>query len=419
MFLENAPYSHAVIKYHHICRNDKNRICFYDFNYFCLCQPDSKRVNCFGHNTLIDICNLCLSGGKCIKGDLKNPKDFTCLCRPCHQGRLCEINLKSFGFTIDSLLTLETTWIQSIYVGLVFVLFSMGLFTNFCSLVTFKRSQPRTFGVGNYLLTVTIANQCSLLFLWLKFIHIMLGSVGLISDVSCKVGSYLLSALARSTYWLNSWIAIDRFLIVLFPTLTLVRNPRISIYSSIGTLLLIFLMHVHEIIVYQTIDDPDSSAVLCISNYVDNVMIIYNRVTTLIHHLLPFCIQMISISLIIMLAARSRARTIKGKATFGEELKKQFSRQKELYVIPTIIILSALPHTILSFSLACTQLNGWKRHTLLLALLSTYVPQMLGFILYVLPSSTYKQEFSKTSIGQKCSKWIFKTTPKKVVEPQK
>ena len=132
----------------------------------------------------------------------------------------------------------------------------------------------------------------------------------------------------------------------------------------------------------------------------------YNRISTLIHYLFPFFIQIICITLLIVLAARSRVKTIGQKMTFGEVLKKQFETQKELYITPTIIILSALPQAILTFSFACTELNDWQRHTLLGSYLLSYAPQVLGFILYVLPSTSYKKEFYETFIGKKSLKWM-------------
>ncbi|CAF4374104.1 unnamed protein product [Rotaria socialis] len=277
----------AVFSYHHICRNDPSRICFYDSDYFCICQEDSKRVHCFGHNTLVDTCDSCMSGGKCIKGDLKNPIDFVCLCRSCYQGELCEISLEAFGFTIDTLL-----------------------------------------------------------------------------------------------------------------------NPRVAINSSIITLLIHLVMHIHELVYYRTVQGPHSSAVLCITDFHTNIVDTYNRTMTFIHHMAPFCVQIVTITLLIAFTARRRSKTTGKRMTFTRQLIKQFSTQKELYTMPTIIILSALPQIILTFSLACTELNGLKQHALLVAYLLSFAPQLLGFVLYVLPSSAYKKEFSETKIGKSFIKWM-------------
>jgi hypothetical protein len=62
-----------------------------------------------------------------------------------------------------------------------------------------------------------------------------------------------------------------------------------------------------------------------------------------------------------------------------------------------IIIFSSLPQIILSFSYTCTELKqSWQRYTLLTTYFFSYLSQMLGFILYVLPSKTYSEEFRQT-----------------------
>ncbi|CAF1530044.1 unnamed protein product [Adineta ricciae] len=285
---DEIVHTRTVFAYHHICRNNISRFCFYDLNYFCFCQPEHKRARCFGHNPSTDRCDSCLSDGKCIKGSLQLSNDFVCLCRSCHQGRQCEFNSQLFSRTVDSLLSTDLMVVQSIYTGLVIIMFSFGLFTNFCSFVTFKRVEPRKLGVGNYLLAVTVLNQFSLLCLLFKFIQILLASVQLSNGTSCKVVSYLLSVCTRSTYWLTSWIAVDRLLLVLFPAGILLKRPRLAIYSSLITLVGLLAMHVHEIYVYRIIRDPDLSVSLCVIDIDRDVILNYNRVNTFIHHMLPF-----------------------------------------------------------------------------------------------------------------------------------
>jgi hypothetical protein len=145
----------------------------------------------------------------------------------------------------------------------------------------------------------------------------------------------------------------------------------------------------------------------------------YNRVSTVIHYLLPFFIQIITITLLIVLAARSRNKTSDRKISFCQILIKQFRIQKELYITPMIIILSALPQTILTFSLSCTQLTILRRYILLIAYLLSYVPQVLGFILYVLPSTSYKKEFGETLICKKFLSWMFNRKKSTLTVPKK
>lgn len=342
-----------------------------------------------------------------MKGDLKDPNDFICLCPHCYQGRFCEFSLQAFGFTLDSLLVSSSTVVQAAYTALVCLLFVIGFFNNICSFVTFKRQRPRKLGIGNYLFIVTILNKGALLCLVFKFVHILAGSSGIINDRSCKSVSYLLSVITRATYWLTSWITVDRIFIIMFPISPTLAKSRFAIFLSIVTIFVLFIMHIHEILFYTTIRRTEFSALLCITNYNQQAVGTYNRVSTLFHYFVPFFIQVISITLLIILAARSRTKVSGEKTTFGKVLKKLFRAHMELYVTPVIIILSALPQAILSFSFACTHLDKWKRHTLLIAYLLSYGPQMLGFILFVLPSTEYKKEFGKTLLAKRLFKWMF------------
>jgi hypothetical protein len=344
-----------------------------------------------------------LSGGKCLQGDLKDPNDLICLCPSCHYGHLCEFNSESFGFTLDSLFIKDSKKVKIVYVSLVFLLFIIGFFNNLCSFVTFKRPTPRKFGSGIYLLIVTCLNQFVLLCLLLKLIHITFG----ISDVgSCKVISYLLSVLTRSIYWLTSWTTVDRFLLIVYPTSAMLKKSCVSIVVSIVTLIVLLGIHVHEIIYYTIIQNYPTGSSICVANFSTSFVMTYNRMSTPIHYLLTFCIQTISITFLIVLAARSRKRATGEKVTFYQVLKRQFETQKELYVTPAIIIISVSLQAIVTFVFSCKELTDWQRHTLLAAYLLSYAPQIFGFIFYVLPSTNYKKEFYETFIGKKCLKWM-------------
>lgn len=405
--MSNVP---DIFKYHHLCRDDTRLFCFHDEEFLCICQDDHTRVDCFGYATRpgIDHCDLCLSGGKCVKGSLDEPNDFFCLCPDCHQGLRCQFSLEAFGITLDYLLLADSNGIQTMYIALVFVLFLVGLLNNLCAFLTFKRKKPRKMGVGNYLLIVAILNICALFWLLVEFIHIRLGSAGVTNDVSCKLVNYLLSVFPRSTYWLTTWITLNRLGLVVSPTNTTLKNPRNAILISIGTIITLFALHGHELLVYRALKDVDSSASRCVSDFSQEALSIYNRASTLSHFFVPFTVQLTSISFLIILVARSRAKTVDKHITFRQILERQFRTQKELYVTPVIILLSALPQGILSLSLACSLLSNWQRHIILMGYLLSYTPQVLGFILYVLPSSEYKKEFLETTFAKLFFSWMFK-----------
>lgn len=394
-----------IFQFHHICRNDTTRFCFYDENYLCLCKSLDSRAECFIHNTKLDHCDQCLSGGKCLQNDPIDSNDFRCFCPSCHQGHRCQFNSQAFGFTFDSLLARYSLSVKVIYFSLIILLFLLASVNNLCSLITFKRPAPRKFGTGTYLLFVSCFNQLAFICLLIKFIQI---TFGISSVVSCRLVTYLLSVFTRSTYWLTTWVTIDRMFVILFPNSSRLKNPRLAIFMSFVTLVLLLILHVHELIYYTSIQDYRTSSPICVANMNTDLIAIYNRVSTPIHYILPFFIQTISITLLIILAARSRVRVSGSKSTFYQTLKTQFQNQKELYVTPALVIFSISPQVIATFTLACKELNPWQGHILLCVYLFSYAPQVLGFILYILPSSAYKKEFGETLLGKK----FFKSTGK-------
>jgi hypothetical protein len=127
--------------------------------------------------------------------------------------------------------------------------------------------------------------------------------------------------------------------------------------------------------------------------------------------MIPFSIQIISITVLIIFAARIRSRTTTNdENTFVKVLKRQFNSHKELYMTPLIIVLSSLPQVILAFSFACNEPLVWQRHALLIVYFLSYAPQLLGFILFVLPSTNYSKEFRETSLAKTgLFKWILST----------
>jgi hypothetical protein len=393
-----------VFKYHRICRKYKYLNCFYNSDYLCVCEPDHDRSDCFLHDLNIDQCNICFYGGKCLRGDLKDSKDFFCICRRCYQGDRCQFSMEPFGSTIDSLLSSNSFFIQLTYLLLSTLLVLVGLCNNICSFVTFQRPKPRQLAVGYFLLIITLLNKFSLIFLFLKFVYNLFETSGWLNNdrlnlILCKILSYLLSISTRSSYWLASWITINRLLLVLFPTKILFKRPSIGKKISLMTIVIIGLMHIHEIIYYTIISQSNST--VCVTHYESTLIDNYNRVTTFIHYLIPVSIQIISITLLIVRVAQSGARTKKNAMIFRLFLTKQLIASKELYINPLAIALSALPQITVLFSVACQSLLQWQKHLLLCTYLFSYIPQILAFCLHVLPSSAYKKEFSQTWIAQK------------------
>ena len=72
-------------------------------------------------------------------------------------------------------------------------------------------------------------------------------------------------------------------------------------------------MHVHELIFYMKIIDLHNKSA-CVVNFPANIRT-YDRISVLVHYLIPFCLQILAVTILIILAARSHS--------FFEYLKQQ------------------------------------------------------------------------------------------------
>ncbi|CAF1457476.1 unnamed protein product [Adineta steineri] len=421
--IQNTRASVLVFKYHELCRyhrqNRSSIVCFRDDDYFCLCDMTKQRAQCLRFDPYSDNCQYCLSGGKCIRGNLKQEQDFICLCPRCTYGRVCQFSTQLFSFTLDSLMIKDVQAHKNlsitVYMMITSLTFLTGIFSNLCSLLVFSRKNPRKVGVGYYLFLVSIMNIVSLIFQYGKIIHILLGGSGLLLDnkinlILCKLLSPMTSITTRISYWLTSLVTTERLSSVLYPTQSKIRKLNITFLLSLITILILCGTHIHEFLFYKIIradsQQTNSNSLICVIDFVNQNWLMYNRINVLIHHLIPFSIQFMSITLMIIRIAKTRARINQdSQKHFFEILRKQFKTQKELYITPAVIIIAALPQLIFSSSFACTELNNdWQRYTLLLAYLFSFIPQICSFLIFVLPSTSYKTEFAKTRIDSGSAK---------------
>jgi hypothetical protein len=368
-------------------------MCFVDEWYLCVCVLNHSRAECFGYDHSLDRCSECLAGGRCVRGDPSKRRDFRCLC---YSGLRCQFSVQQLSFTLDSLIGENRPSVQSVYFTLSVLMFSVGLLTNYGSFITFRRSTPRKFGVGYYLLVLSIFNQSSLLSLLLKTMTILFDSF--MSVASCKTFSFVLSFSTRYTYWLTTWVTLERLASVLFPFSDRLRKPRSATLIMFISVIVLVAMHIQELLFFN-ITQETNEQVLCVANYSSFVWS-YNYGNVLAQHLAPFCIQIISITILIIFAARSRSRSTNSRERFFLILQRQFSLQKELYITSLIIVFSALPQIIISSAFSCTILSEWQRYLLCTAYFFSYLPQVLGFVLFVLPSTAYSNEFRQTQFGK-------------------
>ncbi len=307
------------------------------------------------------------------------------------------------------------------------ILLLIGVVNNVCCYVTFNRPRPLIVGIGHYLRTASIINQLTLFMLLFKLIHLVLSIKGyfvhhLTNMVLCKVVSYLLACTSRMSYWLMGMVAIERVYVTWYLKGTWLKSPRIA-KCIIATIILgIVAANVHELVYYQSIEDPKSldmnNSSWCVTSYPSGIAT-YNQVNIILNYILPFLINLLSTIILMVLITRKRAVAttkksihLKPESNIRRTIRTYIhllTENKELVLAPAITMLPqlfSLPQFILSFSLACQEFNvNWQRYLLIISYFVTYFPQVLSYKLYVSPSSFYKDEFHATKLYKTVSRW--------------
>jgi hypothetical protein len=222
------------------------------------------------------------------------------------------------------------------------------------------------------------------------------------------------------SYWLMVIVAIERVYVTWTVKGTWLKSPRIAKWIIAAIIIGTAACNVHELIYYQSIEDPKSpdinNSTLCVTSYPSGVAT-YNQVNIILNYIMPFLINFLStIILIILIVKRRVAATAKKedhssstrnvRITFGVYLDL-WAKNKDLITAPLATMvpqLFSLPQLIFSFSLSCQEFKiGWQRYLLIISYFILYLPQVLSYKLYVSPSSFYKEEFHETKLNKRIS----------------
>ncbi|CAF1536294.1 unnamed protein product, partial [Adineta ricciae] len=105
----------------------------------------------------------------------------------------------------------------------------------------------------------------------------------------------------------------------------------------------------------------------------------------------PFIINLVTAITIIFVAARSRA-TAHRQQTYQQHLKEQFHRHNHLIVSAMLLVVLATPRLIISYISGC--MKSVRNTALYLSgYFISFIPPSLTFIVFVVPSKSYKTEF--------------------------
>ena len=403
------------IKYYHLpCQNLIS--CFYDQNYFCLCnQFENQRLaNCFEFNSSFSHnCfgqSSCENEAQCIQDNVNCPKTSKCICQKCYHGTLCQFSSNLFDLTLDGILGYHIqpninlknqSLIIKISFGLISFIVIIGLINGFLSIIVFKNKATLQVGCGYYLLGSTVTTLLTSIILGLKFSILLLSQMLIIKNrlfltIQCYSLDFLLLFYLNMDKWLNACVAIER-------TINIIKGINFNKKQSkkIAKYIIWFLIFstlsttIYDPIYRRLVDDDNDNEkrIWCIISYSKSLEK-FNKFIHIFHFIIPFLINILS-SIIIILMSTKRRKTIQKDQSYKNLLIEQIQQHRHLLISPIILVILSLPRLILSFISNCmkSNKNPWLS---LIGYLISFIPPMLTFIIFVLPSKLYKEQFQKT-----------------------
>ena len=266
------------IRYHHLCLTNDTQLCFRDDVYLCICAADQRRVECFHYDRQLDRCSQCLAEGRCLQGDRDRSNDFFCICPPCHSGGQCQFNTRSLLFTLDqlfssNLISDQKETAMSLLIFFSLLAFVLAIPNNLFTFVTLRRQVCLRHGIGHYLLWMSVINQLTLALLFGRLIHLVMTlttfrSHPMVGDILCKLLSYLLTCGTRISYWVPSFVALERVFTTIFLSAQWFKQPHIARYLMLITFALVLLSASHELVFVKAfVVDSDDNHAMCVFEF--------------------------------------------------------------------------------------------------------------------------------------------------------
>jgi len=200
--------------------------------------------------------------------------------------------------------------------------------------------------------------------------------------------------------WLNACVAVERTITVIKGAyFDKKKSKRAAKVVIIIILIVIISTSIHDLIYRRLIDeindDDNIKRIWCIVSYQPGLQV-YNSVIQIFHLSIPFMMNLISSIILIMNQSRQQAN-IHPQQSYRKHLREQFQQHKHLLIAPIVLVILALPRLIISFVSKCMKSTG-DSWLFLVGYFISFIPPMLTFVVFILPSKFYRKEFLKSVV---------------------
>lgn len=337
---------------------------------------------------------------------------------------MCRFHERSIGLTLDDILRdnirWNTTFINQLFTvkmsaALTIIMFMGGLINGVFSCITFQNKQLRNVGCGLYLLASSITSLISLSIFTVKFWFVVLTHMAVSMNISimligCKVIEPILKISLYLDTWFNACVAIERAINVSKGVnFDREKSRRVARWVIMILPFCVMSSLIHEPIKRdafefktdrneslgknETVKYTRNNYIYCITRYSPSLEK-YNTSILFVHLLVPFVINLFSALYIIFGVARHRSVS-KPERSYREHVQQQFNEHKQLVMSPLVLVILSSPRLIIALLPGCINVsqNPWLY---LSAYFISFIPSMLVFIIFVLPSDLYKKQFKDT-----------------------
>ncbi|CAF1657006.1 unnamed protein product [Adineta ricciae] len=347
-----------------------------------------------------------------------NPKIKYCVI-----GDQCKLHYKSIGLTLDDILYEElrknSTLSEQIFsvkltAALTILMFIAGLINSLFSFTTFQNKETQKVGCGLYLLISSITSFLTVVMFVIKYWFVLLTQINDVTSVSihrggCKSIEPILKLFLYFDGWLNGCVAVERAFHVFKGVTFDKRKSKVVAQWVIVILPLCIsgtLMHefiYRDVFSYQiarntTFENGTEVVgtrryVWCVTGYSPSVQN-YNTVILFFHLLGPFVANLFSALFIILGAARQRSKA-QSNRSMKMHIREQISEHRQLLISPIVLLLLSIPRLVISLLPGCVNASE-KLWLYLGAYFISFVPSILIFVIFVVPSELYMKTFKES-----------------------
>jgi hypothetical protein len=354
----------------------------------------------------------CENGGQCLQDSSECPARSICMCQPCFYGRRCQFSTNGFCLSIDGIIGYHIlpdvnlnhqSFIIKMSLSLTIIFIVAGLINGVLSIMTFKNKSVREVGCGLYLLGSSMTTLLTMIMFGLKFLILLLAQMTILSNRSflsfqCRSIDFLLRICLHMDQWLNACVATERAITTIKDARFDKKKSKLAAKFVIIILLIVnATTFIHDPIYRRLVDeesnDDDTKRTWCIVTYPYSFEV-YNYIINCFHFLGPFVINLFSA--IILITKKSRQKSnLDRERPYRKIVLEQFQEHRHLLTAPIVLVILALPRLIITFISKCMKSSDdvWL---FLTGYFISFIPAMLTFVVFIVPSKFYTKEFHKS-----------------------